>query len=244
MNCPACGTEVEKNAVYCPKCGERVDMQEEALLPGGEEQAPTQEAPPEQAAPPETAPAPDTSPPKTPAQVMRDSLQDRKEADDDEEERELWTGRYSRRTLIGTWLLCSLVTVLALVAGAMWVRNGTVWIILLVILLIIWGYPGLLLTYRRMSIRYRLTTQRFFHEKGILRHITDRIEVIDIDDITYDQTILQRMVNVGTIHVTSSDRSHPVLDVLGIENVQEVATMMDGARRKERVRRGLHIEAV
>jgi hypothetical protein len=52
------------------------------------------------------------------------------------------------------------------------------------------------------------------------------------------------MCNVGTIHVSSSDRTHPVLHVAGVYNVKEVASMMDDARRTERIRRGLHIEAV
>ena len=107
-----------------------------------------------------------------------------------------------------------------------------------------WGYPAILLMYRRLSIRYRLTSQRFFHEKGILRHVTDRIEMIDMDDISFDQTILQRIVKVGTIHISSSDRSHPILDIHGIENVKEVFSKMDQARRNERIRRGLHIESV
>jgi uncharacterized membrane protein YdbT with pleckstrin-like domain len=146
--------------------------------------------------------------------------------------------------MVGAWLLCALVTIVLLVVGAMWVRSGVLWLVLLVVALLTWGYPAFLLIHRRLSIRYRLTSQRFFHEQGILRHKTDRIEVIDIDDIAYDQTIVQRMVNVGTIHITSSDRSHPVFDVHGVENVKEVASLMDSARRKERIRRGLHIEAV
>ena len=159
-------------------------------------------------------------------------------------EEELWQGRYCGKVMIGSWLLCGLVTVVLLAAGALWVRNGIVWGILVVVLVLVWGYPGALLAYRRLSIRYRLTSQRFFHEKGILRHVTDRIEVIDMDDIAFDQTILQRLFGVGTIHITSSDRSHPVLRVEGIRDVKKVAGMMDDARRVERVRRGLHSEAV
>lgn len=239
MKCHACGAEVEQNAIYCSTCGERVDMPPEPEPSIGQPQEGTISDQP---------PAAETSPPasadssQSPADRLTDSLEARKQPD--EEERELWKGRYSRRTMIGTWLLCGLITVLVLLVGGLWVRNVIVWCILLVALLLIWGYPALLLLYRRMSIRYRLTSQRFFHEAGILRHVTDRIEVIDMDDISFDQTILQRLVNVGTIHITSSDRSHPVLDICGIENVKEVASMMDDARRHERIRRGLHIEAV
>ncbi len=242
MKCPACGAEVEEVSIYCPKCGERVEGPDESMPSMGDPEEPQEEAAAAEAPAAPQTPAPGTSPPQTPADALKDSVAARQELADDEE-LELWKGRYAKRTMVGTWLLCGLITIALLVLG-IWVGRKTLWIILVVLLLAMWGYPTLVLMYRRLSIRYRLTTQRFFHQKGILRRVTDRIEVIDIDDISYDQTILERMVNVGTIHVTSSDRSHPVLHIYGIENVEEVASMMDTARRKERIRRGLHIEAV
>ena len=65
-----------------------------------------------------------------------------------------------------------------------------------------------------------------------------------MDDVSYDQGIIERLLGVGTIRVTSSDRTHPEIALRGIDGVHEVATMMDDARRRERLRRGLHIEAV
>jgi hypothetical protein len=52
------------------------------------------------------------------------------------------------------------------------------------------------------------------------------------------------VLGVGTIRITSSDRTHPQLVLRGIESVREVSGLIDSARRKERVRRGLHIESV
>ena len=68
--------------------------------------------------------------------------------------------------------------------------------------------------------------------------------LIDIDDVTFSQGLVQRMVGVGTIRIVSSDRSHPELFLYGIADVQEVAETLDDVRRKERRRRGLHIEAI
>jgi hypothetical protein len=67
--------------------------------------------------------------------------------------------------------------------------------------------------------------------------------LIDIDDVAFSQGLIQRMLGVGTIRVTSSDRSHPTLALLGIDEVDRVSGMIDDARRKERRRRSLHIEA-
>ena len=65
-----------------------------------------------------------------------------------------------------------------------------------------------------------------------------------LDDITYSQTIIDRMFGVGTIRIVSSDRSHPDLPVPGIDNVKDVASKMQEARHEERMRRGLHIESI
>ena len=109
---------------------------------------------------------------------------------------------------------------------------------------LLWGWFAILLAYRKLTVKYQLTTQRFIHEAGLLKRVTDRIEVIDIDDVTFEQRILERMVGVGTIKLVSSDRTHPVLLMRGIENVKQVASQIDDLRRKERRRRGLHIEAI
>jgi membrane protein YdbS with pleckstrin-like domain len=93
-------------------------------------------------------------------------------------------------------------------------------------------------------VHYELTSQRFIHQTGILTRATDRIEVIDIDDVSFTQGPVQRMLGVGRITVTSSDRSHPLLHMIGIGDVKSVAGLIDDVRRKERRRRSLHIEAI
>jgi len=98
--------------------------------------------------------------------------------------------------------------------------------------------------YRPMSINDRGSNQRLFNESGILRRRTDRIELIYIDDVATDQGILERVMGVGSIRITSTDRTHPVLVLQGIEGVREVAAQIDNGRRAERLRRGLHIETV
>ena len=123
--------------------------------------------------------------------------------------------------------------------GAYWRRA-----ILAAVAAFVWLYLIGLLVYRKLSVRYELTTERFIHEVGILRRVTDRIEVIDIDDVNYTQGIIERMVGVGTIKISSSDRSHPELTMRGIDDVKRIADEIDDVRRAERRRRGLHIEAI
>ena len=65
-----------------------------------------------------------------------------------------------------------------------------------------------------------------------------------MDDITFEQGLLERLTGVGAIRIVSHDRTDPELALPGIENVQEVAALFDNARLAERRRRGLHVEQI
>jgi hypothetical protein len=110
--------------------------------------------------------------------------------------------------------------------------------------LVLWLLWGLVYVYRRLSVRYELTSQRFLHYHGLLHRFAERIEVIDMDDITYDQTIIERLVNVGRITISGSDRTHPKMVLRGIDNVAAVSRQLDDVRHKERQRRGLFVETI
>jgi uncharacterized membrane protein YdbT with pleckstrin-like domain len=166
-----------------------------------------------------------------------------KQDDDHEEEQDLWEGRYSSRAMYGTFILAAVVS-LATAGVAIAFGWMGAWLIWGAALVIVWGGLVLTMFYRQLNCKYLLTTQRFIHETGILKRITDRIEVIDIDDVSFEQRVVERLFGVGSIKITSSDRSHPELVLVGIEDVKNVADTIDDVRRKERRRRGLHIEAI
>jgi uncharacterized membrane protein YdbT with pleckstrin-like domain len=111
-------------------------------------------------------------------------------------------------------------------------------------IIVMWIVAGALLARRRLGVHYKLTNQMFYHQRGVLTRITDRIEAIDIDDVTYVQGLFDRAVNVGRIKISSSDRTNPEFWLVGIENVEDVARMIDKARRAERIRRGVSVESL
>jgi uncharacterized membrane protein YdbT with pleckstrin-like domain len=159
-------------------------------------------------------------------------------------ESELWTGGYSPKAMYGGWIAAALLTIGGLIVVAVFRSDVIGWSIFGVAALAIWGGLILTLAYRRVSVKYRLTSQRLFHEQGILRRVTDRIELIDIDDVTLEQGLLERLFGVGTVRVSSSDRTTPELMMPGIDDVKTVADTIDQARRAERQRRGVFIESV
>jgi membrane protein YdbS with pleckstrin-like domain len=221
MVCPQCGVKAIKDAIFCHKCGHRIA--EESVL--GDRSPGTEPA--SAAAPAEQFKA---------AAAKLDSS--------DAEERELWRGGYSPKAMIGAWCASGLVSIVLLLIGTLWVRTAWVWLLLLLVIIVFWAYNLIRLMYRRLSVSYLLTNQRFIHESGMLRRVTDRIEVIDIDDITFEQGVVERMIGVGTIKIVSSDRTHPELMLYGIENVAQISGLIDDTRRAERRRRGLHIENI
>ena len=164
--------------------------------------------------------------------------------DDDEPEEELWQGQFSKLAMIGPWIMAVILSLALLITAAVSGFSGKAWGISLGVIVVMW--LGLLfrLLYRQLSEHYYLTNRRFIHERGLLWRESDRIEAIDIDDVSYQQGPVERMLGVGTIRIRSSDNSHPEMSLLGIEKVRDVSEMIDETRRQERRKRGLHIEAV
>jgi uncharacterized membrane protein YdbT with pleckstrin-like domain len=156
-------------------------------------------------------------------------------------ERSLWKGGYSPKAMYGTWAISTIVTIAAITGVALLSPGGqTVWMITGAAILLWWCFAIGTYIYRVLGMHYELTTQRFIHQVGVLVRQTDRIEVIDIDDVSYTQGVIQRILGVGTIRITGSDRTHPELVMYGIDKVPEVASLIDDVRREERRRRSLH----
>jgi membrane protein YdbS with pleckstrin-like domain len=214
-------------AAFCPGCGRRL-----ADAPQQPNEVQTTGQPLAKSSAP---------PANTAQQLQNRSAQIR--AAGDVAEQELWRGTFSYKAMTGTLIAAVVMTVVGLVGlikfrEIEWFR----WLDL-GFLMLLWLAVAISMLRRRLGIRYRLTNQRFFIERGILRRVTERIEVIDIDDLQFEQNLIERLFDVGSITLTSTDRSVPKFWLQGIEHVQEVSDLIDQARRAERNRRGLYIES-
>jgi len=180
--------------------------------------------------------------PQTPAEKMRTGQAAVAAASNDPEVT-LWQGGYSAKAMYGSWGLAVAVTAAAAVASVL-LPNPITWLVGGVSVAAIWLSLIVYYLYMRLSVDYTLTNQRFIHKVGFLRRVSNRVEVIDIDDVQYEQGLFERMFGVGTIKVLSSDVSDPKLWLKGIDDVQRVANLIDNARREERRKRGLYVESV
>lgn len=214
MQCPKCQADVMEQASFCHSCGAQLSLSGN----GAREGRPG-----------------DSLAPRSGSISTRD-----------DPEQELWQATYSPKAAVPSFALAGLASAVVVIGVLiiLGLLTATHWLWLLLAIVLVFGGLGIRLWLTRLSTAYRLTTQRLVHEVGLLRRVTNRLEVIDIDDVTIEQGLIDRFLGIGTIKLTSSDRTHPVLQLRGVDNVRVVADQFDHARRTERVRRGLHIEAV
>jgi membrane protein YdbS with pleckstrin-like domain len=218
MKCQHCGAAVAENAAFCQACGKPLAA---VAAKGG-----------------------DGAPGPAPGKKAFAAATTRRRNADDDAEAVLWEGSFSKLAMIGAWVTAAAVTLGAIVIGFAAGLSTKGWGYTLLGVAAVWVFLLLRLIYLQLSVHYKLTSQRFIHERGLLWRQQDRIETIDVDDVSVQQGPVQRMLGVGTVKLTSSDRSTPEFVLVGIEEVRKVATLIDEARRNERRKRGIHIEQV
>lgn len=216
MKCAACGSDAPAGSAFCPKCGKSFAATREGAGPFSSPAAEARE-------PDRVGVAGEFSP-------------------------VIWEGSYCARAMIGSWIGAGILTIVLGVAA--WFIQGMapqhamwIWIGAGSLALIFWLYLLVIFAYRTLSISYRLTDDLLIHQRGILFVTIDRVEMVDIDDLAIEQGLVDRMVGTGTIRILSSDVSDPVLEMIGIESVQEVFMKIDAARRRRRSKI-VHVEGV
>lgn len=165
--------------------------------------------------------------------------------DDPSAEQLLWQGRPAWRAFHAEWVAWLMGGALTayyvfsrsqtgdFVRGIWWLGMASVAVALLTRqLLIIFG------------VRYRLTTQRVFIDRGILSLITDQTELIHVDDVRIRRSLIQRLCRVGTIEITANDSSDDSVTLESIESPEEVSEALRRSVQAIRMRKTLFVESV
>lgn len=165
-------------------------------------------------------------------------------------ESELWAGSYSPKAMTGWYIPAAILTIVALVGSAYVAANA--WMVVAAGAVVLFALLALYATYKRMSLRFQLTSHRFVIQRGILGRSDNRVLLVDIDDINVRQSWIERLLNVGTITLHTSDettkeespdpesKNRGVIILEGIEDPRGVADLIDESRRAERTRRGVY----
>ena len=156
-------------------------------------------------------------------------------------ESELWTGRTSWKHhagRVGLWIVANVLFAALigwLASAKKWFGlSGVIWTVLagIVVSALIFIIPVFL---RIISRRYRLTSQRIFIERGILSQTIDQTELIRVDDVRVEKTLLDRVFGVGTVSLLSTDVSDRLMVIEGIDKAEKVA---EAVRTNMRAQRG------
>ncbi len=221
MRCTKCSGELPDGSKFCNHCGAAFSAPSPSALPS----APPPPLPPIAAAP--------ALPVRTPGP--------------DEPETQLWKGSISPKSYLHWWVLWALwvVFVLYVLFGLIPATSRHPWVVYTFLGMVALPalYLGWILLVNRLAVRYRLTTYRFFRETGIIARKIAELELIRVDDVQVSQNLFQRLVNVGTVTIISTDATDPRMDVRGIENPIEVKEQIRTCVRKRRGK-AVHLESI
>lgn len=87
--------------------------------------------------------------------------------------------------------------------------------------------------------KFTLTSQRLRVERGVLSKSVDEVELYRIKDTQLNQTLADRVLNIGTVEVLSSDETNSKLLLPKIPNPREVREQLRLSVEKVRLSRGV-----
>jgi len=111
-------------------------------------------------------------------------------------------------------------------------RNHPIWFIVLVLLsLVIIGLPFLIgwwLECKGATIT--VSDERTMVRRGILSKSTNEVWHRDVRDVRVSQTLLQRVLGVGQVEISSAGQSGVEIKVAGIPNPDKIRSIIDDYR--------------
>jgi hypothetical protein len=163
-----------------------------------------------------------------------------------EGEETIWEAHYSHKNFLGRIVLGAVLTLAWLVvAGYTWGQgrgNGSFWATLLGIgVLIYWVNLAYRWLRARRGHHYRLTTRRLFVTTGFFRRRVDQVELLRINDVYMQQSLIGDWLNIGNLVVISSEKTLPKALLLGIDDPRRIMDLiwhhmrMEQGQKTERV---------
>jgi uncharacterized membrane protein YdbT with pleckstrin-like domain len=82
-----------------------------------------------------------------------------------------------------------------------------------------------------MATRYVLTTERLHIRRGLLAKRTQETRVQRVHNVNTDQTLMQRLLRVGTVDFDTAGTDDSEFRFVGVANPAEVVRAVDKAQR-------------
>lgn len=87
---------------------------------------------------------------------------------------------------------------------------------------------------------YLLYADRLVIKSGLLRCKTEQIMLYRILDVTMQETFVDRLFGVGTIHICAGDHSAPETDLRWVLNAETVMELLVDNVERVRQQKGIH----
>jgi len=136
----------------------------------------------------------------------------------DDREEVYYSGSPLLRGELGRFFLFALIGAV-LIAGSLLLKFMTEtpmpgWLVFALILIgiVLVAWPILMLK----TITYRISNYRIDYERGLLSKNIDTLELWHVEDVRLHQSLLDRILNCGTITIITKDETTPKLDLRGL----------------------------
>lgn len=101
-------------------------------------------------------------------------------------------------------------------------------------------YLGLPLSFTR----YAVSDDRLFLSTGLLNIKDEEILLYRVRDLSLSRSLGQRIFGIGTIVVTSSDKSQPVLQIKNVKDPAQVKELIHAQVEEMKIRRRVRVNEV
>jgi uncharacterized membrane protein YdbT with pleckstrin-like domain len=164
-------------------------------------------------------------------------------------ERELWQGSPSATAMTGAILAGTLFS-LAVIAGTYLVygpaltwltgmsrdlarfvsaNDGGIRLAAVAFVVTVVGLRLLKLSWRVAVLKshhYRITNQRIVIESGVLSRQIEEIDMRNVEDLVYRQSLLERLLKIGDITIISADRTTGRVRLVGLEKPRDLRELI------------------
>lgn len=103
--------------------------------------------------------------------------------------------------------------------------------------------PAVYMLWSYLTVRcktYELTTERLRITTGVLNHEIDEVELYRVKDILVKRKWWMRLTKLGTVHLQTSDRTLPEVDIIAVKDCiglrEEMRKLVEAVRDHKRVR--------
>src|SRR5262249_14522061 len=82
---------------------------------------------------------------------------------------------------------------------------------------------------KRKSLRYKITDRTIDYEAGVFSKRIETLQLWRVQDIDFQQSLLERMLGMAQIHIFTKDRTDPELILRGLPDARQVFEQVKNA---------------